>query len=113
MDGNVMGINELYQRKIAERDKKALRSLLATKEGRWFLIRLIERTQLYSRAYRSETNDLLIFEGRRRVGLELINDIADLGEEELLRKQLAEREYINVQKECKLAAEEEYEDARF
>lgn len=81
----------------ARRDEAALRYLLSDERGRWFLSRMMERTGIYSVAI-GDIHQQLIFEGGRRVGMELHNNLrmlAALDETgECLRHiHTAEREY--------------------
>lgn len=85
---------------MAERDKQALEALLNSEDGRWFLMRLLDKTKVMSDSF---TGNSATFynEGRRKVGVDLVNEIAALGLEAFAKKQLAEREYILKQQEFK------------
>lgn len=66
--------NENLREEEARRDEAALRYLLSDKRGRWFLTRMMERTGIYSVAS-DDIHQQLIFEGGRRVGLELHDNL--------------------------------------
>lgn len=89
--------NEHLREEEARRDEAALRYLLSDERGRWFLSRMMERTGLYSVAS-GDIHQQLIFEGGRRVGLELHDNlrmlaVLDETGECLRHIHTAEREY--------------------
>lgn len=93
-----LSLNEarrLVEDKLAEDDKAALEYLMADKRGRWFFMRLCECCHILNSTFPNEgdVNRLLVYEGERRVALNILANIANLGEKALADKQLAEREY--------------------
>ena len=81
----------------ARRDEASLRYLLSDERGRWFLSRMLERTHIHSMAG-GDINQLLLFEGERRVGVELYDNLrmlAALDETGTCYEEIhkAEREY--------------------
>ena len=93
-------LQNFIREQMAERDKQALNALLDSEEGRWFLMRLLDKTKVMSDSF---TGNSATFynEGRRKVGVDLVNEIAALGLDAFAKKQLAEREYVLKQQEFK------------
>lgn len=85
---------------MKDKDREALKALLNNKHGRWFLMRLLDRTKVNSEAFTGNSTTFYN-EGRRSIGVELINDIAALGLTGFNLKQKAEKEYVKVQTEYK------------
>lgn len=89
--------NEHLREEEARRDEAALRYLLSDERGRWFLSRMMERCNIYGAAS-GDIHQMLIFEGGRRVGVELHDNLRMLAEFDetgqcLDQIQIAEREY--------------------
>jgi len=81
----------------ARRDEAALRYLLADERGRWFLSRMMERSHVYE-SPAGDIHQILMFEGERRVGVEIYNNLRMLAALDESTKcaeelQMAEREY--------------------
>lgn len=81
----------------ARRDEASLRFLLSDEKGRWFLSRIMERAHLHEVAS-GDIHQILLFEGERRVGVELyqnLRTLASLDESGKCYEELqkAEREY--------------------
>lgn len=88
-------------RREMEKDAAALRYLLTSEDGRWFLMRLFERCHLISSwtpAIHTEQN-FFVWEGERRAALTTLDGIRSLGKEGIEGKQLAEREYYAFMRE--------------
>lgn len=86
------------QLRVASLDRAALKAVLGTKEGRWFLMRLLDECRVFERTMTG--NSWTYFnEGGRDVGLRLRGRIIRDGHVELL--QLAEREYIRQAEKVK------------
>lgn len=86
------------QLRVASLDRSALKAVLGTKEGRWFLMRLLDECRVFERTMTG--NAWTYFnEGGRDVGLRLRGRIIEDGHIELL--QMAEREYIRQAREVK------------
>lgn len=79
----------------AEKDAAALAYMLTDEAGRWFLMRLFERCHMLSTTFPDEgnTNQMMVWEGERRVALNILGNINLMGEKYLELKQEAEREY--------------------
>ena len=94
-------MERMLSQRVANKDRAALRYLLASEDGRWFLMRFFERCHLISAANPSVAVDseFFVWEGERRSGLATLNAVCSLGEEALAGKQLAEREYYAFQRE--------------
>lgn len=76
------------------KDRQALEYILEDERGRWFFMRLLESCHILSSTYPPEdhTNRMLVYEGERRVGLNLLaRTVGDL--KDLRHKQQAESEY--------------------
>lgn len=114
-----MGINEMTPAEkaaqradeaMARKDSMSLKYVLADEKGRWFVMRLFEQCHMINTTFPPDdhTNRMLINEGERRVGLNLLERIVgDMGA--LSAKQVAEREYfkfMNDQNQLIEAAEE-------
>ena len=58
-------------------DKASLDYLLADRRGRWFLQRMFRRCHLYGKTFcdSMNTNEMMLFEGERRVALNLRKNI--------------------------------------
>lgn len=94
-------LNQMLARRLVEKDAAALRYLLASEDGRWFLMRFFERCHLLSTAKPDIQlqQNFFVWEGERRSALETYQGILMPGQEGLEGKQLAEREYYAFQKE--------------
>lgn len=87
-----MGMDAEVQNNEQERLEKAvsasIESLMKTKDGRLFLLHLLDKTGVFTAFY--EERNILLFEGRRTVGTELLeliqrqdkNNLAKLFSEE-------------------------------
>lgn len=95
---------------IGRRDREALTELLSTKSGRWFLMRLLDATNVHSKCFTGNSKTFYN-EGRRDVGLSILADIAGLGIDGIKRKQQAEMEYIEFQAKARELATE-YVDSK-
>jgi protein-disulfide isomerase-like protein with CxxC motif len=86
---------------LETKDKDALKFMLGCELGRWFFVRLLARTGYQAKIF---TGNATTFynEGRRALGVELYESVVHaLGLEGVEMRQLAEREFIEMQ----LAAE--------
>ena len=96
------------QSSMREKDEKVLRNILKTKDGRWFLMRLLDKTKVNSETF-TGNSQTFYNEGKRSIGISLVQEITALGIDAVLLKQKAEKEYIQQQLEYKqlfLEAEE-------
>ena len=89
-------IQKMIFQEIHRLDQSALLSLLKNKEGRWFLMRMLDATGVNSNSFTGNSTTFFN-EGKRQVGLELLGRITDLGIDAVKLKQKAEREYIEHQ----------------
>lgn len=81
---------EAYQRL----DNQAMQYVLDTPEGRWFLMRLLERSRIYQLSFASEAEGMAFHEGKRSVGQYYLAELTKT-KDRLNAKQLAEREYFD------------------
>ena len=84
----------------ARRDEAALRYLLADKNGRWFVYRMLERCHVFSSTADGNANRMMMMEGERRVGVELYENlrrlsVLDESGECAKQRSLAEAEYVS------------------
>lgn len=89
-------IQKLMLQEIHRLDQSSLMSLLKNKEGRWFLMRLLDATGINANSFTGNSHTFFN-EGKRQVGLELLARIQDLGIDAVKLKQKAELEYIEHQ----------------
>lgn len=91
----VQEMQALLDREQAEKDGRALDYLLSDEDGRWFLMRLFERCHIFSTTYPNEgdINQMMVWEGERRVALNILGNISLMGEHYFQLKQLGEKEY--------------------
>lgn len=79
---------------LQEKDEQSLDFVMSNEHGRWFVSRLLDRCSILSSMPTSNTNDLLIFEGKRRIGLEIMVAIQSQGLVE--QRQQGEKEYADT-----------------
>ena len=89
-------LQKLFMLEIHRLDQASLKSILKSKEGRWFLIRLLDATGVNSSSFTGNSTTFFN-EGKRQVGLELLARIQELGFDAVKLKQKAELEYIEHQ----------------
>lgn len=89
-------LNKMFAAEIRRLDEQALRSVLKSKEGRWFLMRLLDATRLNSSSFTGNSTTFFN-EGRRAIGIELLDRVKELGIEAVKLKQKGEMEYIEHQ----------------
>ena len=89
-------IQKLLMQEIHRLDQNSLTSILKNKEGRWFLMRLLDATGVNSSSFTGNSTTFFN-EGKRQVGLELLARIQELGFDAVKLKQKAELEYIEHQ----------------
>lgn len=77
---------------FAQRDMQALKAMLNTPLTRWFLMRLLDRTGVYSKSF-TGNSETFFKEGKREIGRLVLADIQNLGLEGLDLKHTAEKEY--------------------
>lgn len=93
------------QEELQRKDAEALIDLLNSESGRWFLMRLLDRTKVTADTFTGD-NHTFYNEGMRKVGLLLLQDIASLGINAVKLKQRAEIEYIETQMRAREIATE-------
>lgn len=81
-------------------DRESLLFLLSHTEGRWFLMRLFDRTDLFGNTFNTDALVNAYSEGRRSIGIGILSDIKSLGMEGLKLKQEAESEYAKLIEEA-------------
>lgn len=85
-----------------EEDKESFQRVLNTKEGRWFLMRILDIAGYKSRSF-TGNSQTFYNEGKRAVGIELIEKVMFLLEKDGFNlHQLAEKEYIEFQERQRL-----------
>ena len=89
-------IQKLMLQELHRLDQGSLMSLLENKEGRWFLMRLLDATGINANSFTGNSHTFFN-EGKRQVGLELLARIQELGIDAVKLKQKAELEYIEHQ----------------
>ena len=89
-------IQKLMLQELHRLDQSSLMSLLKNKEGRWFLMRLLDATGINANSFTGNSTTFFN-EGKRQVGLELLARIQELGIDAVKLKQKAELEYIEHQ----------------
>ena len=89
-------IQKLMLQELHRLDQSSLMSLLKNKEGRWFLMRLLDATGINANSFTGNSHTFFN-EGKRQVGLELLARIQELGIDAVKLKQKAELEYIDHQ----------------
>lgn len=99
-DLNNLTLSELHETLEQEqiiKDSEALRYILEDSRGRWFLMRLFDRCHMLSTTCPDEgqVNQMLIWEGERRVALNILSNVNLLGPDAVNARQLAEREYTS------------------
>lgn len=94
-----------FQNEIRLKDEKALKALLKTADGRWFLMRLFDMTEINADTF-TGNSQTFYKEGKRRIGVELLRQIAAMGIEGIKLKQRAELEYIEYQEKARKIAED-------
>lgn len=92
---------------IKEKDKESLREILSTTNGRWFLMRMLDRCKILSISETLNTNEVIVNEGKRSIAISLLNEINRLGLEGVFLKQAAEKEYAVVMKDIEEKIKEE------
>lgn len=100
---------EFLQREIHRQDIEALWFLLKSKEGRWFLMRLLDETRIHAKTFTGNSNTFYN-EGRRDVGIGILSSIAELGIEAIKYKQKAEIEYVQSQMKARELAKDNLEN---
>ena len=87
---------KLLMQEIHRLDQNSLTSILKSKEGRWFFMRLLDATGVNSSSFTGNSTTFFN-EGKRQGGLELLARIQELGFDAVKLKQKAELEYIEHQ----------------
>ncbi|MEE1194889.1 MAG: hypothetical protein U0K79_08850 [Phascolarctobacterium sp.] len=98
-------IQRLMIEEIHRLDQNALKSILKSTEGRWFLMRLLDATGVNSNSFTGNSTTFFN-EGKRQVGLELLARIQEIGLDAVKLKQKAELEYISHQQKARELAVE-------
>lgn len=86
-----------YQaQEIRRLDQQALLSLLKSRDGRWFIMRMLDSAGVNAQSFTGNSTTFYN-EGKRQIGLEILARIQDLGIDAVKLKQKAELEYIEHQ----------------
>ena len=93
-------IQRLMLEEIHRLDQNALKSILKSTEGRWFLMRLLDATGVNSNSFTGNSTTFFN-EGKRQVGLELLARIQEIGLDAVKLKQKAELEFISHQQKAR------------
>lgn len=91
----IQEMQELLDREQAEKDSRALDYMLSDEDGRWFLMRLFERCHIFSTTFPNEgdVNQMMVWEGERRVALNILGNINLMGDHYFQLRQMGEKEY--------------------
>lgn len=85
------------KQKMEDMDKAAYKKIMATKEGRWFYIRILQLTGYEAKSF-TGNSQTFYNEGRRAVGIEMNQRLMDLhGHDGFVWKQKAEKEFVEFQ----------------
>jgi hypothetical protein len=95
-DPNLQRLLELVEVDKQEMDRESLLYLLNSREGRWFLMRLLDKTDLFGNTFHADSLVNAYSEGRRSIGINILSDIKALGMDGLKLKQQAETEYASL-----------------
>lgn len=100
-----------YIQEAKEReDKNCLKKVMATHEGRWFFMMILEITGYHGRSF-TGNSETYFREGMREVGIQLDRKLVDLlGIEGFELKQKAEKENIEFQFRQKRLLDQEEND---
>ena len=60
------------------REAEWLKKIVDTYQGRWFLWRLMGRCKIFHKGYYGDVNDLLVNDGMRTIGLEILTEVLTL-----------------------------------
>lgn len=82
---------------LEKKDELCIDTVLATKEGRWLFMRLMEVTGFYQPSFNADPVKMAYQEGKRAVGQYLLYELTRT-EDRITKKQLAENEYITEKK---------------
>lgn len=86
-----------YQaQEIRRLDQQSLLSLLKSRDGRWFIMRMLDSAGVNAQSFTGNSTTFYN-EGKRQIGLEILARIQDLGIDAVKLKQKAELEYIEHQ----------------
>lgn len=103
-------LTRFFQQEIRRRDNEALKDILSSDSGRWFLMRLLDNSHVLGSCFTGNSTTFFN-EGRREVGLQILRDITMLGIDAVKLKQRAEIEYIEYQERARQLATEYLENA--
>lgn len=95
-DPKLQRLLELVEVDKREIDRESLLFLLNSREGRWFLMRLLDRTDTFGNVFCADSHTNAYNEGRRSIGIGILSDIRGLGMDGLILKQQAETEYAKL-----------------
>lgn len=95
-DPKLQRLLELVEVDKQKLDRESLFFLLSSREGRWFLMRLLDRTDTFGNVFSSDSHKNAYNEGRRSVGISILSEIRGLGMDGLALKQQAESEYAKL-----------------
>ncbi len=89
---------EFLEEEMKRKDKDAWERVLKTTAGRWVLMRILDMTNYRARTFTGDRwGDFN--EGKREVGLRIVDEIENLfGEESVEIRHKAEKEYVAYQK---------------
>lgn len=89
---------DFLEEEMRRKDKDAWDRVLKTQAGRWVIMRILDMTNYRSRTFTGDRwGDFN--EGKREVGLRIVDEIEDLfGDESVDIRHKAEKEYVAYQK---------------
>lgn len=115
-DSKEARLAKFFNAELQRRDDEALLEILSSESGRWFLMRMLDRTKMNVETF-TGNSQTFYNEGMRKVGLLYMGDIARMGIGAIKLKQKAELEYVETQMQarqiaCDYLDEEDNRDGR-
>lgn len=88
---------EYKEEQIRNRDANAWKKVMSTKEGRWFFMRLLDRTGYKAKSFTGNSHTFYN-DGRREIGIELVDQLNMMHPHDgFIWTQKAEKEYVDFQ----------------
>lgn len=90
------------EKEVIRLDDEALHYLLHSRKGRWFLMRLLDRSYINMRTFDPDNMNMTAFnEGRRSLGMEYLGMLIQ-NPQRIKMKQKAEMEYAEIKSRMEL-----------
>lgn len=100
---------EFCEREKKQRNDYCLLGVLRTKEGRAYIMHLLELSEVFSENFTGTERDAY-YQGRRSVGLKILLEINSLGMEAVDFKLMGEREHAKIALEIDRLCSEYYQE---